>query len=115
MSRKEEELAEQQRIETEIRRIHLPRGRQVLGLTTRMLGSSRVEVKCFDGKTRVCRIPGRLKRSLWVKEGMIVIVEPWEYSGDDKGDIIYKYTPTQVGYLRSKGYLRPLEQIQGEF
>ena len=115
MSRKEEEMAEQQRIETEIRRIHLPRGRETLGLVTRMLGSSRVEVRCFDGKTRVCRIPGRLKRSLWVKEGMIVIVEPWEYSGDEKGDIIYKYTNTQVGFLRSRGYLKPLETIEGEF
>ncbi len=115
MGRKEEELTEQQRIETEIRRIHLPRGREVLGMATRMLGSSRVEVKCFDSKTRVCRIPGRLKRSLWVKEGNIVIVEPWEYSGDTKGDIVYKYTPTQVGFLRSRGYLKALEQIQGEF
>ena len=115
MSRKEEEMAEQQRIETEIRRIHLPRGRQTLGIITRMLGSSRMEVKCFDGKKRVCRIPGRLKRSLWVKLGFIVIVEPWEYSGDKKGDIIFKYTPTQVGYLRSRGYLKPLEMMEGEF
>ena len=115
MSRKEEEQAEQQRIETEIRRIKLPRGKQTLGLITRMLGSSRVEVKCFDGKTRVCRIPGRLKRSLWVKEGYIVIVEPWEYSGDKKGDVIFKYSPTQVSYLRSRGYLKALETIEGEF
>ena len=115
MSRKEEELAEQQRMETEIRRIKLPRGRQTLGLITRMLGSSRVEAKCFDGKTRVCRIPGRLKRSLWVKLGNIVIVEPWEYSGDKKGDVIFKYTPTQVSYLKSRGYLKQLELIEGEF
>jgi len=112
MSRKKEEIAEQQKIETEIRRIKIPRGTQTFGLVTRMLGSSRMEVKCFDGKTRVCRIPGRLKRSLWVKLSDIVIVEPWEYLGDEKGDIIFKYTPMQVSWLKSKGYLKQLETME---
>jgi len=112
MSRKEEELAEQQKTEMEISRIKIPRPPQTFGLVTRMLGASRIEVKCFDGKTRVCRIPGRLKRKLWVRGGAIVIVEPWEFSGDAKGDIIFKYTPTQVSWLRQKGYLKQLDEFQ---
>jgi len=114
-NKKDDGLTEQERIESEIRRIKLPRGNQTLGMVTRMLGSSRMEVKCFDGKTRICRTPGRLKRRLWIKQGFIVIVEPWEYSGDEKGDIIFKYTPTQVKYLKSKGHLKALEEIEGEF
>jgi len=39
-------------------------------------------------------------------------VEPWEYSGDGKGDIVYKYTPTQAGFLRRKGYLKQLEEFE---
>jgi len=38
-----------------------------------------------------------------------VIVEPWEYSGEEKGDILYKYTPTQVFFLKNKGYLKKIE------
>lgn len=117
MSKKleQEAAAERERIETEIRRIRMPKPPQTLGLVTRMLGGSRMEVKCFDGKTRVCRIPGRMKRKLWVRQGFIVIVEPWEYSGDSKGDIIFKYTPTQVNFLKSKGQLKAIEELENEF
>ena len=97
--------------ESQISRIKLPRGKQTFGIVEQRLGASRMKVRCLDGKTRICRIPGRLKRSLWVREGNIVIVEPWEFS-DEKGDIMYKYTPTQVSYLRSKGHLSKLDEIQ---
>ena len=70
-----------------------------------------MRVRCLDGKTRVCRIPGRLTRKLWVRENDIVIVEPWEYSGDEKGDVLYKYTSTQTSFLRRKGYLKELDNF----
>ena len=110
MSKKKEQLAEQQKLQQEISRIKLPRGNQTLGILEQRLGASRVRVRCLDGKTRICRIPGRLKRRLWVRENDIIIVEPWEYSGDQKGDIIYKYTPTQVVFLKNKGYLKKIEE-----
>lgn len=98
----------------EIRRVRLPRGNEVLGLLVARLGSSRCKVQCLDGNERVCRIPGRLKRSLWVRENDIVLVEPWEFGGDEKGDIIFKYRPVQANWLRKKGYLKDLEN-QDEF
>ena len=112
MGRREEELEAQQKQEMESRRIKTPRGKETFGIVTRKLGASRLEVKCFDGKTRICRIPGRLRRRLWVNPGAIVVVEPWEFSGDSKGDIIFKYTPTQVSFLKQKGLLKELEVFQ---
>ncbi|MEM4336513.1 MAG: translation initiation factor eIF-1A [Candidatus Woesearchaeota archaeon] len=112
MSRKDEEIAEQEKQEQEIKRIKIPKGKETFGVVTRKLGASRLEVKCFDGRTRVCRIPGRLRRKLWVNPGAIVVVEPWEFSGEDKGDIVFKYTPTQVNWLKQKGYLKELEIFQ---
>ncbi|MDP6647906.1 MAG: translation initiation factor eIF-1A [Candidatus Woesearchaeota archaeon] len=109
MSKKKELLAEQQKQQQEISRIKLPRGNQTLGILEQRLGASRMRVRCLDGKTRICRIPGRLKRRLWVRENDILIVEPWEFSGEDKGDIIYKYTPTQAVFLKNKGYLKKIE------
>ena len=109
MGKKKEELTEQQFQEQEISRIKLPKGRQTLGVLEQRLGASRTRVRCLDGKTRICRIPGRLKRKLWVRENDIIIVEPWEFSGDEKGDIIYKYTPTQTQWLKSRGYLKSIE------
>ena len=46
-----------------------------------------------------------------MREGDIVIVEPWEYGGDEKGDIIFKYRPAQAAFLRRNGHLNQLEDI----
>jgi translation initiation factor 1A len=108
--KKDDGLTAEERSEQEIRRIKLPRGREVLGLLERRLGGSRLEIRCLDGKRRNCRIPGRLKRSLWCREGDVVIVEPWEFSGDERGDVVFKYTKTQVNWLRQNGYLKKLEE-----
>ena len=112
MSKKKEELQRQEKFQMEISRIMLPRGIQTFGIIEQRLGGSRMRVRCLDGKTRICRIPGRLTRKLWVREGDITIVEPWEYGGDAKGDIVYKYTPTQLSFLRKKGYLKQLDEFE---
>jgi len=105
----EERIAKEQQ---EISRIKIPKGREVFGIVEQRVGGSRMIVKCLDGKTRNCRIPGRLKRSLWVREGDVVIVEPWEFEGDKRGDIVYKYTKTQVNYLKTRGYLEKLSELE---
>ena len=114
MGKKERE--EQEKLEAEqeeLRRIKLPRGRQVIGILDRRLGGSRCYVRCLDGKTRNCRIPGRLKRMLWVREGDIILVEPWELEQDEKGDIIFKYTKSQVQLIQRRGMLKSLEEFSG--
>jgi len=112
MSRKKEEAARQEEITQQIMRIKLPRGKQTFGILELRLGASRTKVRCLDGKSRICRIPGRLKRKLWVRQGDLVIVEPWEFGGDEKGDILYKYKPVQVSWLRRKGYLKELDSFE---
>lgn len=92
-------------------RVRLPRGRQVLGILEERVGGSRSKVRCLDGKTRICRIPGRLKRRLWVRRGDVLLIEPWELGGDEKGDVLYKYRPNQVHWLRKKGHLDKLKDI----
>jgi translation initiation factor 1A len=103
-----EELTPEQ---LEERRIRIPKKDEVLGLLEQRLGGSRCRVRCLDGKTRICRIPGRLKRRLWVREGDVVLVEPWEFGGDGKGDIIFKYKPIQVNILKKKGLLESLTDM----
>ena len=110
MSKKErEQAAQQEQEQEEIRRVKLPRGNQTLGVLDMRLGGSRCKVRCLDGHTRNCRIPGRLKRRLWVRENDIVLVEPWEFGGDERGDIIFKYKPIQVSWLKRSGHLDKLE------
>ena len=93
-------------IPEEILRVRTPRDREVMGTIDQRLGGSKMRVKCMDGRTRLCRVPGRMKRKLWVREGDVVIVEPWELGGDEKGDLVYKYRPNQVDWLKKNGYLK---------
>ena len=106
---KEDEIQTQQ--EEEIRRTRMPRDGEVLGVCEQRVGSSRMKVRCLDGKNRMCRIPGRLKRKLWVREGDILLIEPWELGGDEKGDVIFKYRPLQADFLRRRGLLKGLEEV----
>ena len=91
-------------------RVRIPKGKEILGIVLKRLGGSRMTVQCLDGKERICRIPGRLRRALWVREQNIVIVEPWDLGGDAKGDIIYKYrAAAEVAFLKRNGYLKNIE------
>ncbi len=85
-------------------RVRLPRGEEVIGIIEQRLGGNKMMVSCLDGKSRNCRVPGRLKRELWLRPGDVVIIEPWELD-KEKGDVIFKYRPGQVDWLRRKGYL----------
>ena len=106
---KEDEMAQAQ--QEEIMRTRMPRGNEVLGVCEQRVGSSRMKVRCLDNKNRICRIPGRLKRKLWVREGDILLIQPWELGGDGKGDVIFKYRPLQADFLRRKGLLKTLEDV----
>jgi translation initiation factor 1A len=111
MGRKDEAQAATEQMQEEIRRARIPQGNETLGILEQRLGASRCRVRCLDGKTRNCRIPGRLKRKLWVRENDVVLVEPWEFGGDEKGDIIFKYRPNQVMFLKQNGYLQSLDNL----
>ena len=91
--------------EEEKRRLRLPRPPEVLGLVLGLMGGSRMKVACKDGKERMCSVPGKLKNRLWVREGDVVIVKPWEIEGDKKGDVIWRYFPTQARILKEEGYI----------
>jgi len=92
--------------EQKVVRVKLPRGKEVLGIVEQRVGGNKMFVACLDGKTRNCRVPGRLRRKLWLRPGDVVIIEPWELDAEKKGDVIFKYRPTQVSWLKNKGYLK---------
>jgi len=89
-------------------RVRMPRGNEVLGEITEILGASRFRVNCLDGKSRICRIPGKFRKRIKVRPGDWLIVKPWAIE-PEKGDIVWIYTNTQANWLRRKGYLEPKE------
>ncbi len=94
----------------EVVRVRTPRSGEFLGIVEQRLGFGKMRVICADKNVRVCRIPGKYRRRLWVKAGYVVLVKPWETQSDIRGDIIFKYRPAQVKWLRSRGFLKGLEE-----
>ncbi len=95
--------------EQKIARAPLPRKNEVIGVIEQRLGGNKMMVDCLDGKKRNCRVPGRLKRKLWLRPGDVVMIEPWELDFD-KGDVVFKYRPNQVEWLKQNGYLKTEER-----
>ena len=92
--------------EEELKNMVLPAASDVLGIAEKLLGFDRVLVKCQDGHERLCRIRGKMKRRAWVRRGDIVLVSPWDFQFEERGDIIWRYKRNQAGWLRTKGYLK---------
>ena len=84
----------------------LPTANDVLGTAAKMLGAERILVKCQDGKERVCRVRGKLKRRVWIREGDVVLISPWDFQSDTRGDIFWRYRKNQVEWLSGQGYLK---------
>ena len=91
--------------EQRIVRARLPRENQAIGIIEQRLGGNKMMVSCLDGKTRNCRVPGRLKRKLWLRPNDVVIIEFWELD-KDKGDVVFKYPSNQIAWLKREGHLK---------
>ncbi|MGB9960154.1 MAG: translation initiation factor eIF-1A [Candidatus Bathyarchaeales archaeon] len=91
--------------EDELSNIVLPKGSDVLGTAEKMLGFDRILVKCQDGCIRNCRIRGKLKRRTWIRQGDMVLVSPWDFQSQIRGDIIWRYKKNQIQILKDKGFL----------
>jgi translation initiation factor 1A len=92
--------------EEELKPMVLPETTDVIGIAEKLLGFERIMVKCQDGYTRLCRIRGKMKRRAWIRRGDIVLVSPWDFQFEERGDIIWRYKRNQLGWLRKKGYLK---------
>ena len=82
-----------------------PSQNDILGVVVKLLGFDRIMVKCQDGKERLCRIRGKMKRRVWIRNNDIVVVSPWDFQSDKRGDVVWRYTHSQADMLRRKGLL----------
>jgi translation initiation factor 1A len=103
-----EEISEGQELKTEnsegYTRVRTPRGKELIGVIVQRLGGNRMEVATTDGKTRNCRVPGRFKRTLWLRPNDVVLIQPWE-DDNEKGDVIFKYNSSAITQLKKRGIL----------
>ena len=60
----------------------------------------------------MARIPGKMRRRQWVREGDLIIVWPWDFQ-DSKADVKHRYTKTQAMYLSRKQVLPEVVDMFG--
>ena len=77
---------------------------EILGIVESMLGANRVKIRSIDGKTRMGRIPGKMKKRVWLRVGDVIIMVPWTFQ-EDRADIVWRYQGTQVEWLKKNGFL----------
>ena len=88
-----------------------PRENEFIGIVEKRLGSSRMHIRKQDGNMTLARIPGRLRKFLWIREGDIVLLKPWELE-KDKCDLLYKYKPNELNILKRKGITVDFEIVE---
>ncbi|MGE4275531.1 MAG: translation initiation factor eIF-1A [Candidatus Methanomethylophilaceae archaeon] len=91
---------EYQSPEEDFSRIRLPNVKEgeIFGIADQLLGASKIKVMCEDGVSRMGRIPGKIKKRMWIREGDLLIVKIWEFQ-TDKCDVRFRYTRTQASNL----------------
>ena len=95
-------------------RVALPNERinEMFAIADQILGGRRVRVVCADDETRLARIPGKMRRRQWVREGDLIVIQPWDFQ-DAKADVKKRYSKTQSLYLSRKGVLPEIVDVFG--
>jgi translation initiation factor 1A len=91
----------------EVTRVKLPNrseGEQ-LGIVMQLMGTDQVKSLCEDGEERQLRIPGKLRKRVWIRENDVIIVKLWDFQ-PSKGDIVWRYLGHQVEWLKRNGYMK---------
>jgi translation initiation factor 1A len=95
-------------------RVPLPKRKvnEMFAIADQILGGRRVRTVCEDGESRLARIPGKMRRRQWVREGDLIVIQPWEFQ-DGKANVCMRYTKTQSLYLSRKGVLPEIVDLFG--
>jgi translation initiation factor 1A len=77
---------------------------EMFGVVIEILGGERMRVFCEDGKHRIGRIRGKIKKRVWIRRGDLCIINPWEWETETQGklgkcEITWRYTRAEISWL----------------
>ena len=87
--------------ESSKRPLYLKESGQEYAIICKLLGNSRLEIKCGDDKIRLGIIRGSMKKKIWLNTDDYILVALREFE-DGKADIIHKYYPEEVNILKKE-------------
>lgn len=86
------------------RELLFPEEGQEFAFVQELMGNGRLKAMCGDGKVRVARIRGSMRKSknkAIINRGDIILITRREYE-DDKADVIHKYNAEETNKLYIK-------------
>jgi len=89
---------------------------EMFGRVVEIYGNDRMGVFCEDGKHRMGRIRGKIKKRVWIRRGDLVVVNPWDWetvTNDEPGkcEITWRYTNAEIGWLDRKNKIPEILDI----
>lgn len=81
-----------------------PQEGEVVCVVKKLLGGEHLNLLCVDGNSYVGRIPGRLKKRVWINEGDVVLAAPWDFQAK-KCDVLHKYGHDELRKLEEEGVI----------
>jgi translation initiation factor 1A len=89
-----------------VTRVKFPSKRmgEMFGRIVGVFGNDRFEVFCEDGKHRMGRIRGKIKKRVWIRIADLVIVNPWDWETQTdekmgKCEISWRYMKHEISWL----------------
>ena len=89
-----------------VSRVKMPykRNGEMFARVVEIFGQERMGVFCEDGKHRIGRIRGKIKKRVWIRKGDLVVINPWEFETQvdgklEKCEISWRYLRHEVSYL----------------
>jgi translation initiation factor 1A len=95
--------------EESVGRVKLPNREELeqFAIVLQLMGTDQVKCLCEDEKERQVRIPGKLKKKVWIRENDIIIIKLWDFQ-PSKGDVVWRYLGNQVAWLKRNKKLEKL-------
>lgn len=101
-----------------VTRVKFPNTRlgEMFGRIVGVLGNDRMEVFCEDGKHRMGRIRGKIKKRVWIRVADLVIVNPWDWETEIPGkmgkcEISWRYMKHEISWLERRGKIPEILDI----
>jgi len=93
----------------EVTRVKMPNRRrgEMFARVVDIYGQERVGVFCEDGKHRMGRIRGKIKKRVWIRKGDLVIVNPWDFETQVEGkkekcEVFWRYLRREISWLNRR-------------
>lgn len=92
--------------ETDLHEMVLPSANDVLNVVQKMLGFY-PEMNKFPGRKRAhLQDQGQDEVSSLGKGGRYILMSPWDFQSEERGEIFWRYTQNQVDPLKQRGILK---------